>query len=119
LDKQIAEMEMMMEELIVEHEPALYNQLKSIPGVGTKTAIFLIVVCNGFRTFENSKQVSSYLGLSSSIRSSGSSVRGQSRITKTGNNHMRNLLFLSSFTAYKYNPACKALFERITENLKN
>jgi transposase len=63
--------------------------------------------------FEISKQVSSYLGMAPSIISSGSS-RGQSRITKTGNNHTRNLLFLSSFTACKYNPSCKQLFDRIT-----
>ncbi len=119
VDRQIGEMEKMMEELVVEHETVLYNQLKTIPGIGTKTAIFLIVVCNGFRDFENSKQVSSYLGLSPSIRSSGSSVRGKSRITKTGNNQLRSLLFLSSFSAYKYNPACKALFDRITEKGKS
>jgi len=119
LDEQIKELETMMEELIIEHEGVLFDQLKSIPGIGTKTAMFLIVVTNGFKTFENSKQVSSYLGMSTSIRTSGSSIRGQSRITKTGNIHMRNLLFLSSFTAYKYNPSCKALYDRITDKGKS
>lgn len=119
LNRHIEQIEEQMELYIAEHEPELYNQLKSIPGIGTKTAVFLIVITNGFRQFESSKQVSSYLGMSPSIRTSGSSVRGQSRITKTGNGHIRNLLFLSSFTACKYNPACKEMFDRITEKGKS
>ena len=119
LNRQIERLEESMEQKIEEHEPELYHRLKTIPGIGVKTAIFLIVITNGFKQFETSKQVSSYLGLSPSLRTSGSSVRGQSRITKSGNSHIRNLLFLSSFTASKYNPACKSLYERITQKGKS
>jgi len=51
-----------MEQYIELHDPGLYKRLKSIPGIGTKTAVFLIVITDGFRHFESSKQVSSYLG---------------------------------------------------------
>ena len=114
LNRQIEHMEEQMGMYIDKNEPELFMQLKSIPGIGTKTAAFLIVITDGFRDFETSKQVSSYLGMAPSIINSGSSIRGQSRITKTGNKHVRNLLFLSSFTACKYNPACKQLFDRLT-----
>jgi transposase len=119
LNRQIERLEQRMEQYIEENEPELFDQLKSIPGIGTKTAVFLIVITNGFRQFESSKQVSSYLGMSPTIRTSGSSIKGQSRITKAGNSHIRNLLFLSSFTACKYNPACKKMFDRITEKGKS
>jgi len=118
LDKQIEQIQTKMEDYIKENEGELYAQIKSIPGIGPKTAVFLIVITNGFRNFESSKQVSAYLGMAPSIRSSGSSIRGQSRITKAGSPQMRNLLFLSSFTAHKYNPACKEMFDRITEKRK-
>jgi transposase len=119
LNHQIERLEHQMEQLIVDHEPDMYNHLKTIPGIGRKTAVFLIVITAGFKGFETSKQLSSFLGLSPSIRTSGTSIRGQSRITKSGNGHIRNLLFLSSFSAYKYNPACKAIFDRITEKGKS
>jgi transposase len=119
LNRQIKRLEESMEQKIEQHDPELYHRLKTIPGIGVKTAVFLIVITNGFKQFESSKQVSSYLGLSPSIRTSGSSVRGQSRITKSGNSHIRNLLFLSSFTASKYNPACRSLYERITQKGKS
>ena len=119
LNQQIKRLEDQMEHYIEVHESGLYKRLKSIPGIGTKTAVFLIIITDGFRHFETSKQVSSYLGLSPSIMTSGSSIKGQSRITKSGNSHIRNLLFLSSFTACKYNPACKSLFDRITQKGKS
>jgi transposase len=51
--------------------------------------------------------------LISSIRQSGSSVRGRSRSSKIGNQKLRNLLFMCSFNACKYNKACKAIYDRI------
>jgi len=39
--------------------------------------------------------------------------KGKPRISKIGNTKLRNLLFLCSFNACKYNKACKALYDRI------
>ena len=48
-----------------------------------------------------------------------SSVKGRSRISKMGNPKLRNLLFMCSFNACKYNKACKALFDRIVAKGKS
>ncbi|NQY06353.1 MAG: transposase [Flavobacteriaceae bacterium] len=53
------------------------------------------------------------LTLTPIIRQSGSSVNGRSRMSKMGNTKLRNLLFMCSFNACKYNRACKALYDRI------
>ncbi len=55
----------------------------------------------------------SYVGISSTVQESGSSVRGRRRISKVGNKKLRKHVFLAAFSAYKYNKACKALFDRI------
>ena len=64
--------------------------LKSIPGMGVKTALFLIVVTDGFKRFENASQLCGYVGITPKLRESGSSVRGRSRISKVGNKTLRN-----------------------------
>ena len=87
--------------------------LKSIPGMGVKTALFLIVVTDGFTKFENASQLCSYVGITPTIRESGSSVKGRSRISKVGNKKLRNLLFLCAFSACKHNKACSEIYERI------
>lgn len=113
LDKEINLLETEIENLIRTHEQELFMRLNTIPGVGRKTSMLLIVSTNGFRDFESPRQLSSYFGLAPNERSSGSSVRGRSRISKRGNSLVRNHLFLCSFTACVHNPQCKALFDRI------
>lgn len=87
--------------------------LKSIPGIGDKTALMLLVFTDGFQRFTSSKELCSYAGITPIIRESGSSVKGRSRISKMGNPKLRNLLFMCSFNACKYNASCKALYDRI------
>lgn len=113
LDKEIDLLETEIENLIRTHEQELFTRLRTIPGVGKKTSMLLIVSTNGFRDFESSRQLSSYFGIAPNERSSGSSVRGRSRISKRGDSLVRNHLFLCSFTACVHNPQCKALYDRI------
>lgn len=107
------------ESRVKKHNPELLTNLLSIPGIGKKTAIMLIISTNGFCTFENARQVSAFFGLSPVETSSGSSIRGRSRISKNGNPVMRNYLFMCSFTACQKNPQCKALFDRIVAKGKS
>ncbi|MGB5498792.1 MAG: IS110 family transposase [Maribacter sp.] len=119
LKKEIIILENEMELLIKTNEKDLYMRLNTIPGIGNKTAILLIITTNSFKDFENCGQISSYLGLAPNERSSGSSVRGKTRISKTGNPIVRNHLFLCSFTASVHNPQCKALYDRIVAKGKS
>ncbi|SEB49838.1 Transposase [Tenacibaculum sp. MAR_2009_124] len=93
--------------------------LKSIPGIGDKTALMLIVFTDGFHRFESSKELCSYAGLTPITRQSGSSIKGRPRISKMGNPKLRNLLFMCSFNACKYNQGCKALYDRIVAKGKS
>lgn len=113
LDKEIKVIEDRLLEMVKKDQQEQLTLLKSIPGMGVKTALFLIVVTDGFNKFENSKQLCSYVGITPTIRQSGSSVRGKSRISKVGNRKLRNLLFLCAFSACKHNKGCKELYERI------
>jgi transposase len=93
--------------------------LKSIPGIGERTAIYLLLMTEGFTKFENAGQLVSYAGISPTIRESGSSVKGKSRISKMGNKKLRNLLFMCSFNACKSNLACKRLYDRLVAKGKS
>ncbi|MUH35511.1 IS110 family transposase [Zobellia amurskyensis] len=94
------------------HQDVL-TRLKTIPGIGDKTAVMLVVLTDGFNRFTSGSELCSYAGLTPIIRQSGSSVKGRPRISKIGNQKLRNLLFMCSFNACKYNRACRALYERI------
>ncbi len=113
LDKEMLGIENRLLSLVKQDQQVQLTLLQSIPGIGLKTALFLIVVTDGFNKFETASQLCSYVGITPTIRESGSSVRGRSRISKVGNRKLRNLLFLCSFTACKHNKGCRAVYERI------
>jgi transposase len=119
LDKEIGMLEQRLLELVKQDQQHQLTLLKSILGLGIKTALFLIVVTDGFKKFETASQLCSYVGITPTIRESGSSVRGRSRISKVGNKKLRNLLFLCAFSACKHNKACRALYERIVAKGKS
>ena len=119
LNKEIKEIESRLLELVKQDQQKQLTLLKSIPGMGVKTALFLIVVTDGFSKFEKASQLCSYVGITPTIRQSGSSVRGRSRISKVGNKKLRNLLFLCAFSACKHNKACREIYERIVNKGKS
>ena len=105
--------------LVKQAHQDLLIRLKTIPGIGPKTAIMLIVLTGGFDRFTSASELCSYAGLTPVIRQSGSSVKGRPRISKIGNQKLRNLLFMCSFNACKCNKACRDLYERIVAKGKS
>ena len=112
--KEIAKLEKSVEQIFKEEAPQELSNTMSIPGIGKKTALLILVTTNMFRDFHAPRQVVAYVGLAPVERKSGSSLRGRSYISKMGNPMLRNHLFMCSFTASKHNIQCKALYERIT-----
>ena len=119
LDKEIKGIEEKLLSLVKQEQQHQLTLLTGIPGIGIRTALFLIVSTDGFKKFETAAQLCCYVGITPTIRESGSSVRGRSRISKVGNRKLRNLLFLCSFNACKHNRACKEVYERIVNKGKS
>ena len=113
LKKEIDTIEEKLLLLVNEVYKDVLTRLKSIPGIGKKTSLMLVVLTDGFDRFKSGSELCSYAGLTPIIRQSGSSVNGRPRISKIGNQKLRNLLFMCSFNACKYNKGCKAIYNRI------
>jgi len=105
--------------LVKEVHQDLLTRVKTIPGIGAKTSLMLVVLTDGFERFTSGSELCSYAGLTPMIRKSGSSVNGRSRISKIGNQKLRNLLFMCSFNACKYNKACQDIYDRIVAKGKS
>ena len=119
ITREVVALEDQLKEMVKEGHATQLTLLRSIPGIGIKTALFLIVVTDGFSKFENASQLCSYAGITPTERRSGTSIRGRSRISKVGNRRLRHLLFMCSFSACQYNKACNAQYERIVNKGKS
>lgn len=119
LEKQLQKITERMESIIAAHHQQMLNNIGSIPGIGKKTAIVLIVLSGGFKKFSNYRQLSAYIGLSPRIYESGSSVKGKARICKMGMSRIRALLYVCAWSAKRCNKACKDLYDRLVEKGKS
>jgi transposase len=93
--------------------------LRSIPGIGRKTAGMLLLFAGGFTSYTNHRQLIAKAGLSPREHTSGTSIRGKVRITKMGGGLIRSKLYVCSFSAKRANAACKALYDRLVAKGKN
>lgn len=119
IDSELLRIEREMLAIIEMHHKEQFAQLTSIPGIGPKAAMALIVLSGGFSRFSSAKQLSSYIGLAPRIFESGTSVKGKTKICKMGMSRIRAILYVCSWSAIKKNKACKELFERIVEKGKS
>jgi transposase len=92
--------------------------LTSIPGVALQTAAIVISELKSPDRFESARQVAAYAGLVPSHYQSGSSVRGQPRMSKVGNARLRSAMYYPAMTALRCNEAVKAFGNRLKERGK-
>lgn len=118
LDEQIAHCERHLEAIVKKHFADLYQNLLSIPGVGQKTAVELLIVTEGFNRFTTSKALSAYVGVSPTTYESGTSVKGRGSISKRGKGRLRQLLYMCSWTARSSNRGCRQLHQRLSDTGK-
>lgn len=119
IQKELKTLEDKLMKMVKEAHQDVLTRIETIPGIGRKTAVALIVLTDGFDRFKSGSELCSYAGLTPIIRQSGTSVNGRARISKIGNQKLRNLLFMCSFNACKYNKACKAIYDRIVAKGKS
>lgn len=104
--------------LAKEHCGDTMQKLQTIPGIGQKTSIMLIVLTGNFEHFDDVRKLSAYVGLCPRIYQSGTSVRGKGHICKIGSSRARKMLYVCSWSAQKANKQCKELKERLEQKGK-
>ena len=82
---------------------AVIDGLQALRGIARLTATTIAIEIGSFSRFESAKQLMAYCGVVPSEHSSGANRR-QGAITKTGNSHVRRVLFESAW-AYRHRPS--------------
>jgi transposase len=88
------------------------RRVRSIPGVGPRTAEVIVTVLDTPRRFRTRRQVSAYGGLVPRRFQSGQMDRS-GRITKRGSRLLRKVLNQAAWAAVRYNPALRAFYLQV------
>ena len=87
--------------------------LASIPGVGTQTASTVLAELPALDRVPSAQSAAAYCGLSPREFKSGTSARGRTRLSKSGNARPRTALYPPTLTAVRFNPVLKAFYARL------
>lgn len=119
LEKEILEIEKAIQQKI-DGDPDLKAKdelLQSIPGIGEKTSATMLAYV-AFERFRSAKEVGAFIGVNPRQRTSGTSIKGRTRLSKTGNAYLRKSLYMLSIAAIRFDTTIKRFAEQLTQNGK-
>ena len=91
IEKSIKNIEALIVEIITQNEALAqnYELIKTVPGIGHLTAVYLVCCTNNFGGSITGKQLACYAGVVPFEHSSGISVKGKSRVHKMANKDLK------------------------------
>lgn len=115
LDTEIRKLKKEIDDHIDRH-PGLKHDAEligSIPGIGATTVARLLGHLGDIRRFESAKALAAFLGVTPKQRSSGTSIKGRTMISRSGSSTLRAALYMPSLVARRHNPILNAFAERL------
>jgi len=100
---------------IVKQDPSIltnYNRMLSVPGIGKVTATFIICCTNNFAIKVSGKQLANYAGVVPFESTSGTSIKGRSRVHFMANKELKSLLTMGALSAIQAYPESTDYYER-------
>lgn len=90
--------------------------MASIPGIGKITAAVMLGHVGDMHRFSSAKALAAHLGVSPRQRTSGTTVRGRTTMSRTGNRATRSALYMPAVVASCHNPVLRIFAERLHAN---
>ena len=121
IKKIIIKIEKRIKEIIKSNEELnkQYTLIKSIPGVGEQTSLYFIIATKGFTAFKNWRQFACYSGVAPFEYSSGTSIKGRTKVNHMADKKMKSLLQMCAMTTLKYDPQLKEYYTKKKDEGKN
>ena len=121
IDKDLKKIEVKIIDVVNgdENLKQLYKLITSVVGIGFVTAINLIVYTNAFTVLKDTRKLACYCGVAPFEYSSGSSIRGKTKVHYMANKKLKCNLHMASLSAIKLDADMKAYYERKVAEGKN
>lgn len=121
LKRQLKLVELKMDEIVKQNEK-MNEQCKlicSIPGVGKQTSLYLIITTKCFEAFDNWRQLACYAGVAPFEFSSGTSVKGRTKVNHLADKKMKSLLNMCALSIKKYDKEIAEYYQKKVTEGKN
>ena len=114
LEKSIKEVEKKIDQLIKEDTnlSRIKEIVTSVDGVGNQIATALIVATNEFKDIRNERKLACYAGVVPFEHTSGTSIRGKTRVSHLANKPLKSLLHMGAMSAVQNSCEMSKYYER-------
>jgi transposase len=121
LNQEIDQVERRMDEIIESIPEWRHNAglMRSVKGVGPVLTRFLIIYTENFSRFTDPKKFACYAGVAPFEYSSGTSIKGKTRVHPCANKHLKSLLNVAAMSAIQQKGEYKEYYRRRAEIGKN
>lgn len=121
LQKTLLETEQKIQQIVRENQEIckLNELVQTVPGVGPQTAIYLIITTKCFKAFKNWRKMACYAGVAPFEYSSGSSIRGRTKVNHLADKKMKSLLTMCAINAKKHDKEIAVYYQRKVKDGKN
>lgn len=93
--------------------------IQSVPGIGQQTASYLLIVSRGMQSFSTAREFACYSGCAPFAHTSGTSIRGKTKVHFIANKKMKMLLHMAAMNAITFNDELKTYYQRKVAEGKN
>jgi len=121
LKKQILKADKILIEIIQSNKKLMntYTLLTSIKGIGVILAANIMVTTICFTKFNDSRKYACYCGTAPFKYSSGTSIKGRTKVSQMANKKMKALFNLAALSAIRHDPELKLYFDKRKANGAN
>lgn len=96
-----------------------YQYATSVTSVGFVAGAYLLVYTQGFTRFDSAKQLAAYAGIAPYEYSSGTSIKGRTKVHPMANKNLKSILHMCAISAITHSPELRAYFKRKVNEGKN
>jgi transposase len=121
LDEELGLVEAEIIRIIESHQDLKVNYmlLQSIRGIGKVLAVYFILLTHNFTRFQDPRKFACYAGIAPFEYSSGSSVRGRTKVHACANRQIKALLNMAAMTCIQIKGEYKTYYQRRVAEGKN
>jgi len=121
LSKKIIKVEQAIDTVITSNQnlKTQYELITSVKGVGSQTALFIMVYTHAFTKFTTWRKFAAYGGIAPFPNRSGTSIKGKNKVSHLANKKIKCLLDQCAKSAIQHNQEMKLYYNKKIEQGKN
>jgi transposase len=96
-----------------------YNLIKSIPGIGPQTSVYLLIVTKNFTAFKDGRKLACYAGVAPFPYQSGTSINGRTKVHHFADKKLKSLINMCALNAKRWDAEISIYYEKKVAEGKN